>query len=406
MKIGMMCHASFGGSARVATELANALARHGHQIHLFSRSAPFDTRAKAEGITTHYLVPAREHGRHPATLHTAWSAWETQALLDKILRVIEADGLDILHFHYADPFALVAAALKQRLGPAMPRLVGTLHGTDVVIQGRDQGQGPQLASALGEVDALTTVSVNLAGLATHIFDLPAPPRVIPNFVDLSRFRLPALHRDEESLNNERSRKPRIVHISNFRPIKNPQRMAHIFLEIREQIDAELWLVGDGQEMAQVQTIFRGNGLEQHVRYWGLQPNVGPLLRQADLLLMTSQYESFCLAALEAMACGVPVLATNVGGLPEVVRHGETGYLFPVDDHTAAVAWAVGLLSNREQYNAIRRKAITHARRFGAEQIVPLYESLYRQLLAERSERSPIVPQDLPIAGFRVSPVMI
>ena len=403
MKIGIMCHASFGGSARVATELANTLAHYGHQIHLFARSAPFDTWEQAAGISPHYIVPKRENSRHPAALHTAWSAGEMQALLDKILNVIETDGLDILHFHYADPFALVAAALKQRLGPAMPKLVGTLHGTDVVIQGRDPHKGPQLASALRKADALTTVSINLAGLATYIFDLPALPRVIPNFVDLSRFCGPSLHQDENSLENGHCRKPRIVHISNFRPVKNPQRMAHIFMAIREQIDAELWLIGDGQEMAQVQAIFQRNGLEQHVRYWGLQPNVGPLLRQADLLLMTSQYESFCLAALEAMACGIPVLATHVGGLPEVVRHEETGYLFPVDDHAAAAAWAVRLLSNPAHYQAIRQNAITHAQRFGGEQIVPIYESLYRRLLAERS---PIVTKELSIAAYPAATVMV
>ncbi|MCB0164729.1 MAG: N-acetyl-alpha-D-glucosaminyl L-malate synthase BshA, partial [Anaerolineae bacterium] len=376
---------------------------YGHQIHLFSRSAPFDTWDQADGIIPHYIVPQRENSLHPAALHTAWTAGETQALLDQILKVIEIDGLDILHFHYADPFALVAAALKQRLGPATPKLVGTLHGTDVVIQGRDPHKGPQLASALRQADALTTVSINLAGLATYIFDLPALPRVIPNFVDLSRFHISSRHQDENNLKNGCSRKPRIVHISNFRPVKNPQRMAHIFMAIREQIDAELWLIGDGQEMAQVQAIFQQNDLEQRVRYCGLQPNVGPLLRQADLLLMTSQYESFCLAALEAMACGIPVLATHVGGLPEVVRHEETGYLFPIDDHAAAVAWAVQILSNRAQYEVIRQNAITHAQRFGEDHIVPMYESLYRRLLAERS---PIVAHELSIAAYPTATVMV
>lgn len=383
MKIGIMCHASFGGSARMATELALALAQREHHIHLFSLSAPFDAWSDTNQITLHQVIPARRPGHHPATLYTDWSAWELQALLHQIEEVITKDGLDILHFHYADPFALVAAALKQRLGSKAPCIVGTFHGTDVLIQGRNPYKGSQLRQALQYADHLTAVSTSLAELASNIFNLPSYPQVIPNFVDLSRFKPPHTNEQSNSKMAGQGRKPIIVHISNFRPVKDPLNMAHIFLGIRAQIDAELWVIGDGQGMDQVRATLRQGEVEQDVRYRGLQPNIVPLLAQADLLLMTSQYESFCLVALEAMACGVPVLATDVGGLPEVVQSEKTGYLFPRDNQAIAVTWAVQLLSDPDRYWVMQRSAITQARRFGTEQVVPVYEALYDRLLANR-----------------------
>jgi N-acetyl-alpha-D-glucosaminyl L-malate synthase BshA len=185
-------------------------------------------------------------------------------------------------------------------------------------------------------------------------------------------------------------KPKIAHISNFRAVKDPQSMARIFLRIREQMEAELWLIGDGPEMMAVKSILQQSGFEDDVRYWGLQRDVAPLLAQADLLLMTSLSESFCLAALEAMACGIPVLATEVGGLPEVVVHGETGFLFPLGDHSSAARLAVNLLSDQNLLRTMQIAAARHAYQYGVEKVVPLYEDFYQQLLYRRFQRTPLV----------------
>lgn len=382
MRIGIMCLASLGGSARVATQLATQLARRGHRVHLFSRTTPFGSLNLADGVQLHTVKPSMEAEVHPARLDTNWSDDDFEAFLSNILNVVEGEGLDILHFHYAVPLAFLAVEVKRRSGWAAPLLVGTLHGTDISAYGRDPIKGFQLAQALYEIEALTTVSENHAFLATELFELPTYPTVIPNFVDLSNFRPSQTHS---------SSKPKIAHVSNYRPVKDPQSMARIFVGIREQMEAELWLIGDGPEMGSVKSILRQSGFESDVRYWNLQGNVADLLSQADLLLMTSLSESFCLAALEAMACGLPVLATDVGGLPEVVVHGQTGFLFPVSDHKTAISQAVSILSNRAQHRAMSEAAVRHAVFFDDKRIVPLYEDLYRKLLLSKTERFNILP---------------
>jgi N-acetyl-alpha-D-glucosaminyl L-malate synthase BshA len=386
-RIGIMGLASFGGSARIASQLAVQLARRGHKVHLFTRTDPFGDRNHASELTLHTVKPDREADLHPASLHIDWSSKDIQAFLSRVLDVIATEGLDVLHFHYAVPFAFFAAEVKRRLGWASPLLVGTLHGTDVSIQGRDPVKGPQLARSLRQIDALTTVSNSHARLAADVFGLSARPKVIRNFVDLSKFRpqKPLFHEGGD----ERLR-PKIAHVSNFRPVKDPQSMARIFLRIREQMEAELWLIGDGPEMNAVKSILQQSGFEDDVRYWGLQRNVAPLLAQADLLLMTSLSESFSLAALEAMACGIPVLATEVGGLPEVVIHGETGFLFPLGDHNSAVRLAVNLLSDQTLLRSMRIAAAGRASQYGFEKVVPLYEDFYKQLLYSKPQRTPRV----------------
>ena len=386
-RIGIMGLASCGGSARIASQLAVQLARRGHKVHLFTRTDPFCDMIRTSELTLHTVKSNRDADVHPASLDIEWSSKDLQAFLSCVLDVIAADGLDVLHFHYAVPFAFIAAEVKLRLQWASPILVGTLHGTDVSIQGRDPVKGPQLARSLRQMDALTTVSHSHARLAANVFGPSARPKVIRNFVDLSKFQpqKPLFH----TSGDERPR-PKIAHVSNFRPVKDPQSVASIFLRIRKQMDAELWLIGDGPEMNAVKSILRQSGFEDDVRYWGLQRNVGQILAQADLLLMTSVNESFCLAALEAMACGIPVLATDVGGLPEVVTHGETGYLFPLGDHGSATRLAVNLLSDQTLLRTMQIAAVRHASQYGFEKVVPLYEDFYQQLLYRRSHWTPHV----------------
>ena len=267
-------------------------------------------------------------------------------------------------------------------------MIGTLHGTDVSSYGQDPVKGRALAASLANLDRLTTVSVSYAHLASQVFGLSTYPEVIPNFVDLSRFRPQTHSRLDPNMLFMRSPsgcKAKIIHVSNFRRVKDPQSAARIFLGIREKIEAEFWLVGDGPEMGAIKTIFAQNGREQDVRFWGLRRDVAPILAHAHLLLMTSLFESFCLAALEAMACGLPVLATNVGGLAEVVVDGLTGFLFPVGDLASAIDLAVGLLSDPVRRQTMGEAATIRARGFGQKRIVTTYETLYSRLLCNRSQ---------------------
>lgn len=377
-----MCLASFGGSARIATHLATALSQRNHTVHLFSRTPPFDDNRYNHGrLKLHTVAPAREAELHPARLHVNWTTNDYRAFLTHVLACIAHEGLDILHFHYAVPFAFVAAEVKHHLGQAAPLLVGTLHGTDVSIFGRDPGMSRRLSRAFRNLDGLTTVSFNNAQLATDLFKLPVPPLVIPDFIDLTQFRPLPVGQPNGKI---RAGRPRIAHVSNFRPVKDTPSVARIFAGIRRQIDAELWLIGEGPDMDQVKAILQASGVEQDVRYWGLQQDVGSILAQSDLLLMTSRAESFCLAALEAMACGVPVLSTGVGGLPEVVIDGKTGCLFPPNEHDQAVQLAVELLSDPLRHRAMRAAAINHAARFNYHRIVPRYENLYQVLMKRRT----------------------
>ena len=372
MKIGIMCHSSCGGSTRIATELAVELSRRGHRVHLFTQRVPFGYCNSTNGVVLHTTTPDHKNNHHPAYLYTSWTNEEIEAFKTRVLEVAVTDKLDVLHFHYAVPFGFVAADIKQRLRQDAPLLVGTLHGTDVSVYGNDPVKGPKLSQALSHMDLLTTVSVNHARLSADVFGLPKQPEVVSNFVDLLKFR-PRINKKLDS--TPRSR-PKIAYISNFRPVKDPQSMAHIFLDIRKQVDSELWLIGDGPEMETVKTIFKESEFENDVTYWGIQKQVAPILAQTDLLLSTSLYESFSLAALEAMACGVPVIAPKVGGIPEVVVDGKTGFLYPADEHSHAVNIAVKLLSNPDICKKTKNGAILHSHNFDINNVVSKYENFY------------------------------
>jgi N-acetyl-alpha-D-glucosaminyl L-malate synthase BshA len=355
---------------RTALELANELGRRGHRVFLFARTAPFGVQAFGPGVR---FVGLNGHGAAPATsrLETEWTPRELHGLVERILSVARAIPLDVLHFHYAVPFARVVEEVGRRLGPRTPRLVGTLHGTDVTIHGSRRRTGRPLARWLSGLDAVTTVSRSFAALSTRVFGLPRDPLVIPNFVDLGRFR--------PGPDARPGRRPRIVHVSNFRPVKNPEMVVQVFARVRREIDAELWLVGDGEGMRSVRELARAAGVAGDVRTFGLRRDVERVLRHTDVLLVTSRSESFCLAALEAAACAVPAVASRVGGLPEVVLHDETGLLYPAGDRTAAAGAVMDLLGDARRRSTLGAAARARADRFSSMSIVSRYEQLYRGL---------------------------
>lgn len=380
MRIGILCHSSCGGSTRVALELSLLLAQRRHQVHLFSLYPPFGLTEQPEGLTTHFPLAHSLSGLHPCTLYTEWTEAEKELFLTLLIEVIYRERLEVLHFHYALPFAFLLVELKRRLGENGPFLVGTLHGTDVSEFGQNPLLAAQLRWALSQMDQVTTVSANHAELAQKLLKLETLPYVIPNFIDIELYRTrPTRPRDPNS-------PPRVIHISNFRPVKEPLALGAIFARICSQIEAELWLVGEGPGLEDLKQLFNQLGLNDRVRYWGLQPKVKDILSQADLLLMTSRAESFGLTILEAMACGVLVLATRVGGIPELVAHGETGFLFAKGEHDQAVKFAAQLLTNKELRADFAKASRQKALLFSSNRVVKLYEEIYSLALDKGQKR--------------------
>ncbi len=373
LRVGLLCHRGVGGSARIAVDLGNALAARGHTVHLFARTRPLGLKGFAPGVTFHSLVEGDGHAPPTARLDVRWSRGDMATLAERAASVASGPGLDVLHFHYAVPFAWVAHDVRRRLDGCGPALVGTLHGTDVSVS--DPSRSEALRDLLARTDALTAVSRSHVRLTARVFGVPSMPELIPNFVDTSRFRPPP-----ERV-ARRMRRPRVVHVSNFRPVKQPEAVIRVFLEIRRWVDAELWLVGDGQGMPAVVSAVRRAGLERHVRFFGLHPAVERVLPLADVLLLTSRTESFSLAALEAAACGVPVVAPHVGGLPEVVVDGETGFLFEPGREASAAAGVVRVLVDEGGSSRMGAMAVRRAHRFSREVMVARYEALYRRVLA-------------------------
>jgi L-malate glycosyltransferase len=378
MRVGLLCHSGIGGSVRIACTLASELARRGHSVHVMAHRPPVADWLKDSGVSLHTLLPSA-NGRLPVGLNVDWSNDELAEFSSLVTGVARTERLQILHAHYAVPFAHVAASLARRVGDSGPMTVATLHGTDVSIHGREPAQRQLLSESLRALSAVTTVSHDHARLARHLFALPEAPLVIPNFIDITRFR------PTRSRHNGR---PRIVHVSNFRGVKDPRSLAHVFLAVRERIDTELWLIGDGPSLPALREVLSEAGAEDAVRYFGATTDVATILRGADLLLMTSVVESFCVAAAEAMACGIPVVATRVGGLAEVVTDGVTGHLFPAGAHAEAANAVADLLARpwlrRRAGSAARRQAA----RFACERVVPRYESLYRDLVDQGERDDP------------------
>ena len=381
MNIGIVCYASVGGSGIVATELAKALAARGHQVRLISSDPPFRLGDYQAGLVFHEVkTPGYPLFREPQYL---------LSLANKLVEVAREFDLDIIHAHYAIPHAVAAYLARQILSASsvrkVPRVVTTLHGTDVTIIGSDESYSETAAFCIDQSDGVTAVSDSLRQDTYRQLRVSADIRVIPNFLDCQHHRRLSDDGFGARYRSGDDGTKLVVHVSNFRPVKRADAVVRIFQRIRERIPARLLLVGDGPDLPLARRVARELGVSADVEALGEQEQVVPILSVADLFLLPSSEESFGVAALEAMACGVPVVASRVGGLPEVVEHGVSGFLHDEDDLDAMAESGVRLLSDPDLRQRMAAAALGRVHtRFCAEEVVPQYEALYRELCSKTS----------------------
>ncbi len=370
MKIGIVCYPTFGGSGVLATELGKALAQKGHMVHFITYQQPVRLNGFIPNIFYHEVqVPTYPLFDYPP--------YET-ALASTMVDVIKNNDLDLLHVHYAIPHASAAYMAKQILkkeGKEIP-VITTLHGTDITLVGRDKTYAPVVTFSINESDAITAVSQNLKDETFKHFDIKKEIEVIVNFVDVSRFSRKPIDAFKKVIapNGERV----LMHASNFRKIKRVQDVVKIFAAVKKQIPSKLMFVGDGPERSTAEDLARDLGVFDDVRFVGKQEQMEDILAIADLFLLTSEYESFGLAALEAMAAGVPVVSTDAGGLSEINIDGETGYMSNVGDVEAMSKQALLILKDEVTLQQFKQNAAAHAKKFDIANIIPIYENLYRK----------------------------
>jgi len=374
MRIGITCYPTYGGSGIVATELGMELAARGHDIHFISYAPPIRLNYANEHIHFHEV----EVGTYPLFDHQPY----TLSLAVKMAEVSSAAQLDLLHVHYAIPHSVSALLARQMAVPRRLPFITTLHGTDITLVGRDRSYLPITRFSIEQSDGITCVSQYLKRATLDTFGITQPIEVITNFVNCDEYHRvadPAL-RAQWAPNGE----PILMHLSNFRPVKRVADVVEIFALVRERMPAKLVMVGEGPDRGNAEWLAAKKGVSKDVQFLGKQDRIYEMLAQADLFLMPSELESFGLAALEAMACEVPVIATNVGGVPEVVTHGVDGYLVPVGDVAAAARYALALLSVPDRAREMGQNARVNARkRYCSNDIIPRYEAYYRRVL-ERS----------------------
>lgn len=372
MKIGIVCYPTFGGSGVLATELGKALADKGHQVHFITYQQPVRLGAFTPNIFYHEVqVPTYPLFDYPP--------YET-ALASTLVDVIQNHQLDLLHVHYAIPHAAAAFMAKQILakeGKHIP-VITTLHGTDITLVGRDKTYEPVVTFSINESDAITAVSNNLRDETYSHFKITKEIEVIYNFVDVARFQKKPFDAFRKVIapNGERI----LLHASNFRKLKRVQDVVKIFAGVQKEIPSKLLFVGDGPERMTAEELCRTLHLCDHIQFVGKQEQMEDILAIADLFLLTSEYESFGLAALEAMAAGVPVVSTNAGGLKEINVEGVTGYMGDVGDVDTMSKQALSILKDDATLKGFKTRAAEHARQFDIHHIIPVYEKLYERFL--------------------------
>lgn len=375
MKIGITCYPTYGGSGVVATELGKALAARGHEIHFISYAPPFRLDHLSERIYFHevrgYAYPLFEDPSYPLTLTS------------KMVNVVKFEQLDLLHVHYAIPHATSAVLARQILateGIHIP-VITTLHGTDATLVGQDSSFAPVVTYSVNQSDGVTVVSDYLKEETERNFKVQVPIEVIPNFVDVKRFRRQNKDHFKKAIcpHDEKL----LVHVSNFRAVKRAQDVIQVLANLRSDgLPVKLLMVGDGPERMPCECLARDLGVFGDIRFLGKQEPVEELLSIADVFVMPSASETFGLAALEAMACGVPVVSTNIGGLPELNVDGETGYLVNLGDIRAMTDAVRALVTDEALHQEMMQAALRRAEQFGIEAIVPQYEAYYESVLRQ------------------------
>ena len=382
LKVGITCYPTFGGSGVIATEIGIELAKRGHQVHFISSDIPM--RLRQERFAANIFYHEIEIQNYPVFMHPPY----TLGLASKMVEVCTYEGLDILHVHYAVPHATSAYLARQILGKQAPKIITTLHGTDITLVGSDRSYFPIARFSIVESDGVTVPSQYLRNATYDKLGVPSSKaiEVIPNFVDPTVFKPAECHAARESVGKVFKRCPEtdfvLAHVSNFREVKQVPHVIEIFDRVQKVLPARLVLVGDGPERSKVERLVHDRGLTDKVSFLGKQLVFVEVLQAADLFLLPSSTESFGLSALEAMACGVPVIASDVQGIPEVVTNGENGYLCDVGDVDQMAAKAIALLQDDKLRTNFSKNA--HARavsEFSEEKQVSAYEAYYHRILS-------------------------
>ena len=372
MNIGITCDPTVGGSGAVAAELGKQLARRGHTVHFVSYRMPFRLGDFQQNIGFHEVdVSSYVLFEYPP---------HDLALAAKMAEVARDHHLDLFHVHYAIPHAITGLLAQQMLGSDAPKLVTTLHGTDVTLVGQDRSFFEITRFGIERSNGVTAVSDFLRTMTIEEFQVRDDIEVIHNFIDLSEYSPNRAYKDRAAF--AKPEEKILLHISNFRPVKRVLDVVRILDRVTREVPAVLLMVGEGPERSSAQALARRLGLQDRVRFLGTQESIEEIAGMADVFLLPSELESFGLSALEAMACGVPVVGSDAGGLPEVVKHTETGYLLPVGDVEGMAARTLEILKCDERRRAMGRAGRRRAEAlFGAERIVNQYERYYEKVLA-------------------------
>lgn len=371
MKVAIVCYPTHGGSGVIASELAIGLADRGHEIHIVSYAQPFRLRSFHQNIFIHEV----EVSSYPLFKYPPYAL----GLATKLVEIVEGYDIELIHAHYAVPHAASAYLAKQIVDGQRVKTITTLHGTDITLVGSDRSFHRVIKFTIEKSDGVTAVSNYLKQRTVAEFDIQREIRVIYNFIDTRRS---APERNECSRETYAPKGEKILmHASNFRPVKRVGDVVRIFAKLQDRVPAKLILVGDGPERIFIQQLVKELKLGDRVYFLGEQDYLEPLFFCADLFLLPSEQESFGLTALEAMACGVPVIGARTGGLPEVIAHGETGFLFPVGEIDSMADRAVELLKDPEKHELFRSLARKRAGEcFNTDHIIPQYESYYEEVL--------------------------
>ncbi|WP_413669900.1 N-acetyl-alpha-D-glucosaminyl L-malate synthase BshA [Mucilaginibacter sp. Mucisp86] len=379
MKIGIVCYPTFGGSGVVATELGKALADRGHQVHFVTYNQPARLDLFSENLFYHEVSVSN----YPLFDFPPYEL----ALASRLVDVVRHEQLDVLHVHYAIPHASAAFMAKQILmtyGIYIP-VVTTLHGTDITLVGKDRTFKPVVTFSINQSDGVTAVSQNLKDDTYKFFDIKKEILVIPNFIDLTRFSLKPKDHFKKAI--APSGEKILVHTSNFRKVKRTEDVVKIFAKVIKKIPSKLLMVGDGPERSMCEQLCRDLGVTDNVRFLGKQDAVEEILSVSDLFLMPSQSESFGLAALEAMACKVPVISSNAGGLPELNVDGLTGFLKEPGDVDGMAEKAIFILEDEERLAKFKENALAHAKEFELSTILPKYENFYLEVIEQSKAKA-------------------